>query len=1314
MKSMKKGLAVLLTALLLIPNIMSVSAKGSDTQEPVIAVESRQSTGESTSSDESYEEQTVEEPAYTEENKADEEQSEPEEDSEEEVADDQQDDSGEDSSDLEKDETDEEQSKEESETDEDELKEDEEELESAEKTDAVSISGNALFRIEKPEVAEVTEEVLLNTGDHVQRIVNSDAYADGEGTGDGCFEEDGSYTIEIPEINPFFPYEVQFTYQGEVSNRWFMTPSDSVEVGGHTFYVEAEFDGTAVTQMSLNVAGDKVIVYPEEKEFTDNGGIATVSLLPLKEDSFSVDLTGYTPVELTMVSVSTIFGDRVADDTYDVVWKYSGDDYTISSSGDKLDLSMYTYSGGTNWEMIVGVADQLAADNTRYNVNVRTTRSQKWLIPTVYTQDGDNVRTDITALDHDNNYNDVSKDSRRMYIYGPSSILNVERQAYVSLAINNDVFGSPKFSTVKAYKGRFETVEAVTGKDITGQIFSKNMTEADEGYLLTRYNNQWITMVTYDVDGNVTGCLPFYLYLTTFSDSSSGSGVGTTDVYLNRLYEKSDYGSFTGVTSSNPYTTNNGSKDYTYKLYGGYPANGNYYLTMTYQKQGVSSPSDVTGAFVGNYSSIGEAEAAGASNIKDSLFKSIYDDDGGYAADYSQRVYFTIFVGEDGTDGQEVYHCSLETEVTLRTGAEIYYFYGLNDSAGKSIPSYNVGYYHGNDSYADNNYFTMIVNDDVDLTNVAPVFSASPGAKVYVGGSTEPEISGETTHDFTKGPVQYSVSSEDGNNSKNYWLQIVQPTEEMLYINSLGDESSKTKEVDGVIYSTREVMLDSYHGNKHDILLANMGKELIEKLSVELDSEASETLVLDDYWTLTGDNDLLGFDGIERETSYGELFNLAMIRLLAKDSAESGAEVSGTLTIKSGDKALIVLTLTGTIGDPCITTKDIPEAVKYVPYGTMIQNNNKYNWNKVTYSLVSGSLPEGMVVQPNGELYGVPKETGEFSFTVCMTNSSTYFSNSEKDYILTVLDNTDENVENANDDSYGVKEYVEDITMTSAGEQTLVAEGEFGEFQYLYLDGERLTRDVDFTAESGSTRITISNQTLAVSAGTHTLGIEFRTTDEELLKRAAQNYEVSDTQSSNNGSSNGNSGNDSGSSSSGSGTDSSSGSSGSGSSSGTGSSNTASTGGTASGSNNASTGSGVVSTGNTGSSNATISTANGTAEVVEYTVEAGDTLWKIAQKYYGSGTYWTKLYADNADTISNPDKIYVGQKIKIYPIQSTATTAGAEGTYYTVVSGDNLYKIAQKFYGKGRQWKKIYNANEDIIAKPERIYVGQVIFIPEE
>lgn len=84
------------------------------------------------------------------------------------------------------------------------------------------------------------------------------------------FKPDGSYTINIPEPNPFFPYEVKFTSEGTSTREWFLSPEDSVEVGGHTFQVSATIDDTALTQMTLEVAGDIVVVYPERKSFTND------------------------------------------------------------------------------------------------------------------------------------------------------------------------------------------------------------------------------------------------------------------------------------------------------------------------------------------------------------------------------------------------------------------------------------------------------------------------------------------------------------------------------------------------------------------------------------------------------------------------------------------------------------------------------------------------------------------------------------------------------------------------------------------------------------------------------------------------------------------------------------------------------------------------------------------------------------------------------------------------------------------------------------------------------------------------------------
>ena len=54
-----------------------------------------------------------------------------------------------------------------------------------------------------------------------------------------------------------------------------------------------------------------------------------------------------------------------------------------------------------------------------------------------------------------------------------------------------------------------------------------------------------------------------------------------------------------------------------------------------------------------------------------------------------------------------------------------------------------------------------------------------------------------------------------------------------------------------------------------------------------------------------------------------------------------------------------------------------------------------------------------------------------------------------------------------------------------------------------------------------------------------------------------------------------------------------------------------------------------------------------TSEFQTYTVQKGDTLWKISRQFYGSGKEWRKIFQANQDTISNPDKIKSGIEIRI-------------------------------------------------------------------
>jgi len=60
-----------------------------------------------------------------------------------------------------------------------------------------------------------------------------------------------------------------------------------------------------------------------------------------------------------------------------------------------------------------------------------------------------------------------------------------------------------------------------------------------------------------------------------------------------------------------------------------------------------------------------------------------------------------------------------------------------------------------------------------------------------------------------------------------------------------------------------------------------------------------------------------------------------------------------------------------------------------------------------------------------------------------------------------------------------------------------------------------------------------------------------------------------------------------------------------------------------------------------------------------------------------------------------------------------AAQAGAPARFHTVEKGDTLSKIAQKVYGNASQYPKIFEANKPMLTDPDKIYPGQVLRIPE-
>jgi surface protein len=559
-------------------------------------------------------------------------------------------------------------------------------------------------------------------------------------------------------------------------------------------------------------------------------------------------------------------------------------------------------------------------------------------------------------------------------------------------------------------------------------------------------------------------------------------------------------------------------------------------------------------------------------------------------------------------------------------------------------------------------YQTLFINDsDTDLANLIPTFEGD----CWILGPGGQLISGQTVQDFSKGGITYLpyFHIPSGGHPIVDWVYTVTFAKK---------ESGPKLFVNGP--AEREIFLTDYFQNQHDILIANVGDaqltgikaELLDAVNVKLDDSRPVESSLAAFGKVPG----------QGQEASDVMSNLGKVRLVP----DGEGEISGTLKITADGQEPVYIVLTGYSSNPKITTTttemnmDDVIRVKYVPYSYTVETNNEYEWNRVTFSIESGELARGLQMYPaTGEIYGVPLEAGEFQITVKATFSRPEFLPSYAQLTLIVKDNTDGNVNVATDPGYDLVQQVQDIVLgtLSGGSQTMVSLGDYAEFRAVYLDGEKLIEGEDYYSEAGSTRVTVQTQTLTgKGAGTHTLGIEFRT-QENKMKRAAQNYTVAQT------------GDDA----------------------------------ADDGSGNGGDNGGSPSGGDAGPDDGLYDVDVEVSETVIYTVRPGDSLWSIAFRFYGTGTLWRRIYADNAAAIRDPNRIYVGQKlvIRLMSLDSAGPGfGGAKGTIYSVMFGENLWTIAKKFYGNGMLWEKIYQANRELIFDPRGIYPGQRIVIPAE
>jgi len=81
------------------------------------------------------------------------------------------------------------------------------------------------------------------------------------------------------------------------------------------------------------------------------------------------------------------------------------------------------------------------------------------------------------------------------------------------------------------------------------------------------------------------------------------------------------------------------------------------------------------------------------------------------------------------------------------------------------------------------------------------------------------------------------------------------------------------------------------------------------------------------------------------------------------------------------------------------------------------------------------------------------------------------------------------------------------------------------------------------------------------------------------------------------------------------------------------------------------------------------------------------------------------------EPVAEPEVIVAEAEVVVE--EAVADDSEEAGRTYTVQSGDTLWKIATEMYGSGGKYMKIFEANTNILDNPDRIKPGQVLQIPD-
>ena len=747
------------------------------------------------------------------------------------------------------------------------------------------------------------------------------------------------------------------------------------------------------------------------------------------------------------------------DDTN--VYLYGGSSYMHLTSEDNIATSqVYDPNSGSYIQkvyLLIGNGSQTDTDNNFYL----------------------EVKIEQVAIDIDLTLtpdNGINKDAyTKSFSFGITNYVD-DTEYKLKLSADKDI----KVVKIANTYGQSEEEQDVTS-NITGEGYAVKL---NDSYYGEKWANYTLTVLYDDGNGNeISVTRQVYIYTSVCNYVVSVKGA---DSPL-RIGEQKEMACSFRVSESNKQPDNK------------------YIVTISIAQGSATDETDyIKSAFLGQFDEVPETET----DIKDELFGS------GYEMDLSGDQVITLvkangeilhlnislytYTTEPASDGEHYPIFSVYDVLREKTEEDSDGEVKYTDENGVSYVGYGARSVSGykRDTYIQENYYqTIIVNDEAfDASNVTLYAKTAKGQVIWktTDGRTQKEmLSAEDVavlggQDFSDGKYHFYSITYCGQ-VINYAVKILKMTEnggtgKLMVVGPQDGEGAKNQ--------TRSVKLT---GSKyHDIYMRNIGDGMVYDLTAEL--VGAQNVKIDDFWKLD-----------HYDLDYAKGTNEAKVRLLADGDGTVKARLKITYReTADGDIKTVWINIVGS-AYASILTDEFEVGVKYVPYSQLVATNNTNRYSRTKFIVTSGTLPDGLELYSNGEIYGVPKTTGVFRFTVREEVSSTSAA-----LLIEIKDNlndlvwyesTSEPVQTIGDATGGYYDQYEYeaghcylVNGDSIAGMVFKTELPYEEqFMTLWLNGEELKNGVDYNAEEGSTVITfLSHADTYVEPGRNTLSTEHR------------------------------------------------------------------------------------------------------------------------------------------------------------------------------------------------------------------------------